>query len=45
MASHTFNEDNMSDGGPARNSFAVAMQARRQRASLGVNGADYQATT
>jgi hypothetical protein len=26
----------MSDGGPARNRFAVAMRARRERALLGV---------
>jgi hypothetical protein len=32
------NESKMSDGGPARNRFAVAMRAWRERAPLGVNG-------
>src|SRR5438270_13684758 len=39
------NENKMSDGGPGRNRFAVAMRARRERASLGMNGEDCQATT
>jgi hypothetical protein len=31
----TSNENKMSDGGPARNRFAVAMRARRERVSRG----------
>jgi len=30
------NKNKMSDGGPARNRFAVAMRALRERKSLGV---------
>jgi hypothetical protein len=30
------NENKMSDGGPARNRFAVAMRARRESASIEV---------
>jgi hypothetical protein len=34
---HRSNENKMSDDGPARNRFAVAMRAWRNRASLGVD--------